>query len=236
MNRTFLNAALFLSLSTLSACQFATGSGHVISENRDVSTFRKVDVASGITLHATTGARSLKLTADDNLLPLIQTFVTGDTLHIQLKPTTVAPVLSTLTAEVSNDVFEGLEASGGCLVDLTATSATDFPIVASGGSDVTITGLSSTNVTMDASGGSTITVSGAAQHASATSSGGSGLKLRALPLETLAIDASGGATVVARVSSALTGSASGGSTISVVGTPSSHVDVSGGSQLNLNVE
>lgn len=236
MNRTILSAALFLSLSTLTGCQFATGSGHITSENRDVPAFRKVDVASGITLHATTGSRSLKLTADDNLIGLVQTFVTGDTLHIQLKPTTVAPVLSTLNADVSNDLFEGIDASGGCLVDVTATSTDDFPITASGGSDVTITGLATNTVTMDASGGSTITLSGTAVSASAVSSGGSDLKLRGLPMQRLAVDASGGATVVARVSSSLTGSASGGSTVSIIGTPSSRLDVSGGSQLNLNVE
>ncbi|MFT3711962.1 MAG: DUF2807 domain-containing protein [Archangium sp.] len=236
MNHALLKSALILSLSTLSACQLATGSGNVVSENREVSSFRKVDVADGITLHATTGSRALKLTADDNLMPLIQTFVTGDTLHIQLKPTTVAPVLSTLTADVSNDLFEGLDASGGCLVDVAATSTDDFPITASGGSDVTITGLATNTVTMDASGGSTITLSGTAVSGTASSSGGSGLKLRGLPMQRLAVDASGGATVVARVSSSLTGSASGGSTVSIIGTPSSRLDVSGGSQLNLNVE
>ncbi|MBL8911371.1 MAG: DUF2807 domain-containing protein [Archangium sp.] len=219
-----------------SACLGGVGSGKVVTEERSIGSFRKVSVGSGLHLEATAGARKLTLTTDDNVMPIVQTFVANDTLFIQLPPSSIPPLATVFTAELSNDVFEGIDASGGCDVRLVATGTAKFPISASGGSDVFVDGLSASEVTMDASGGSTITIAGASQTAEASASGGSELKLRAFPVETMRVDASGGSTVTARVSSSLTGSASGGSTVSVIGTPTNRVDTSGGSRVNVNVE
>lgn len=232
MNKLLVSIALL----SLTACYGGVGSGKVVSEERSIGSFRKVSVGSGLTLKATTGERKLTITTDDNVLPIVQTFVANDTLFVQLPPNTIPPLATIFSADLSNDLFEGIDASGGCDVNMVATGTSRFPIAASGGSDVFIDGLSTGEVTMDASGGSTITLTGAAQSAEASASGGSELKLRAFSLDSLRVDASGGSTVTARVSSSLTGSASGGSTVSVIGTPTNRVDTSGGSQVHVNVE
>ena len=226
---------LFLSL-VLSACQGVVGSGNVTTTTRDVSAFRRISIASGINAQASTGTRALTIRADDNLQSLIQTRVENDTLIVQLKPNTLVGASHTMEAEISNDVFEALDASGGVHVTMTATPVTSFPVTASGGSIVDITGLSATDFAVDASGGSVVTLAGAATRGTANASGGSDLKLTGVPLESLAVSASGGSTISARVSGTLTGSASGGSTISIVGTPASTVDSSGGSQVHLGAQ
>jgi hypothetical protein len=94
--KTFL---LFLIMVfTLSACtengiqisgnnQKLDGSGKIITENRDVSGFDKVDLQSIGNLTIVQGTEeSLTIKADDNLLPYITTEVFNGTLEIGMKP------------------------------------------------------------------------------------------------------------------------------------------------------
>jgi hypothetical protein len=173
------------------------------------------------------------LSAEDNLHPLVETFVEEDTLVVRVKPSTMVAPGRTLDVTITNDLLEGLQASGGSRVTAVATPSERFPVTASGGSVVQVTSLSSTEFSIDASGGSEVTVSGAATGAQVEASGGSDLLLQGVPLQWLRVTASGGATVLARVSQTLTGKASGGSTITVIGTPASTVATSGGSQVRV---
>jgi hypothetical protein len=225
---------LLVCLAALTACQSVVGSGHVTTTTREVPAFRRLAIATGIKAHATTGTRALSLRADDNLQPLIETLVEGDTLLVRLKPQTVG-ASGTMEVEISNDVFEALDASGGVHVTMTATPVGSFVLSASGGSLIDVTGLSSTDFTLDVSGGSVVTLAGAATRGTANASGGSQLTLTQVPLESLTIAASGGSTINASVSGSLAGSASGGSIVNIKGTPASTVDSSGGSQVHLGV-
>jgi hypothetical protein len=229
---TMKASLLFLSV-VLSACQAVVGSGTVTTTTREVSAFRQIAISSGITAHASTGPRALTIRADDNLQALVETRVENDTLIVRLKPTTLVANSPTLEAEISNDFFEGVEASGGVHVTMTATPVARFPLSSSGGSIIDVTGLSSTEFTLEASGGSVVTLTGVATRGTANASGASHLKLSGVPLESLEVSASGGSTITARVSGTLTGSASGGSSVSITGTPASTVESSGGSQVHL---
>lgn len=68
----------------------ATGSGRVITEARAVSDFNAITMKGSMKLEVRqTGRESLSITADDNILPLIETKVEADgsdrVLHIQFK-------------------------------------------------------------------------------------------------------------------------------------------------------
>lgn len=225
---------LLVCLAALTACQGVVGSGRVTTTTREVPAFRRLAIASGIKVHATPGPRALRVRADDNLQPLIETLVEGDTLLVRLNSQTVA-TSGTMEAEISNDVLEALDASGGAHVTMTATPVGSFVLTASGGSFIDVTGLSSTDFTLDASGGSAVTLAGAATRGTANASGGSQLTLTQVPLESLTLAASGGSTITASVSGSLAGSVSGGSIVNIRGTPASTVESSGGSQVHLGV-
>lgn len=222
---------LFLCLA-LTACQGLVGSGRVVTQDREITPFKRLAVHSGINAVTTNGPRGLTVRTDDNVQSLVETFVQGDTLVVRLQHDTVLMV-GRVEATISNDVFEALDASGGSNVTITATPITRFDLTASGGSDVQLRGLSSDDFTVDASGGSDVTIEGTANRADVIASGGSTLRLKDVALESLALDASGGSTVNARVSSMITGSASGGSTVTIVGTPTNRVDRSGGSEVSV---
>jgi len=234
-----MNAPIrFVLLAALSflGCQAPLGSGTVISQDREVTSFRRLAIGSGISARGAIGTRAVKITSDDNVVPLVQTFVTGETLHVQLKPGVISPLASTLVADISNDLFEALDASGGADVTLDATTVDDFPVTASGGSSVHVSRLAAQTLTVEATGGSSVTLTGSARSAHLGASGGSDLHLRDVPLTSASLDASGGSTIFARVSATLTGAASGGSTVTVVGAPANQVQVTGGSEVHLNAE
>lgn len=220
-------AALLL----LAGCQAVVGSGTVTTTSREVPAFRRVSVGSGIDATIATGARAVAVRTDDNLQPLVETVVEGDTLVVRLRPLTWVTVHGALEATIANDLLEGLDASGGATITSALTPVPTLAVTASGGSRITASPVASTTVRLEASGGSQVTLSGAASGGSAVASGGSDLQLRGLPLESLTIHLSGASDLQARVSGALAGSASGASTATIVGTPSSSVEVSGASRV-----
>ena len=67
------------------------GNGHIKTDERPVSPFANIDVRGAFTIEWQSGAPSLRITTDENLLAYIDTNVSGDTLHLrtreQIRPT-----------------------------------------------------------------------------------------------------------------------------------------------------
>jgi len=94
----FFKMAVFLTLIILVIISAAScirlvgfsGSGNVITEERNISGFDSVSVSSGINLIIEqTGSESLKIEAEDNIVPKIITKVTNGKLNIMYKPWTL---------------------------------------------------------------------------------------------------------------------------------------------------
>ncbi|MCL5986808.1 MAG: DUF2807 domain-containing protein [Actinobacteria bacterium] len=83
---SFLVLMLSLILVFVTSCSsFIMGSGKVITEERKVSGFDSISVGSSINLIIEqTGTESLKLEAEDNIIPLIKTDVSDNQLNIGL--------------------------------------------------------------------------------------------------------------------------------------------------------
>jgi Putative auto-transporter adhesin, head GIN domain len=86
----FLMLAAVLSI-TPPASAATTGSGKMASETRNVSDFDAISLSGSMTLDVRqTGKESLTISAEDNILPLIETTVesssSGRTLRIRVKP------------------------------------------------------------------------------------------------------------------------------------------------------
>lgn len=85
--RTLLLAALFTSSAAMAWGDTVNGSGRMATEKRPIGPFDAIAVAGPIELDlAQAGQESLSLSADDNVLPLIETVVEGDrTLQVRFK-------------------------------------------------------------------------------------------------------------------------------------------------------
>lgn len=250
--------ATLIVLLLLSGCAFTThfGSGNVVSETRDVRDFDQVDVCCGMQLILTQGNDiQLRLEADDNLLPEIETFVRNGQLTVRFRtnwgifrlrwsqPVTVYLQMPTihgvtisgggsLTTETVEADRIAFEFSGGSRGTLKNVQAQTVELVNSGGSQATIETLDVDTFTVDLSGGSRVTLNGGtATDQQITASGGSHYEAAALAGVTATLDVSGGSEAKVWVTEALNVQASGGSQIEYTGNPTLDQQLSGGSQL-----
>src|SRR5215207_10314646 len=108
----------------VASCSIATGSGTPATENRPVSGFSNVELAgSGELIVEQTGTESLTLEADDNLLPLLTSEVSGDTLHLGVRPNTTLRPRTPIIYRLTVSQLTGLEVSGSGTVTATKIKA-----------------------------------------------------------------------------------------------------------------
>lgn len=74
----------------LSSCRFVTGkrirgNGNVRTEDRSPGSFKSVSSYGSFTVYVSSGTPSVKIEAEENLLPYIETYVDGSTLKVDTK-------------------------------------------------------------------------------------------------------------------------------------------------------
>lgn len=242
-------------LLLFSSCAFSThlGSGNVVSETRIVNDFDQVAVCCGMKLMLTQGDDiQLRLEADDNILPEIETLVSDNQLTVRFRsnfgfrlsqPATVYLQMPTIhgvtisgggslaTDKVATDHL-ALEFSGGSQGAIATLEAQTVDLVTSGGARATIETLAVDTLTLEASGGGRVTLKGGTvTDQQITVSGGSHYDAPAVAGQTATLEASGGSEAKVWVTEALHVQASGGSQIEYTGNPSLDQQLSSGSQL-----
>lgn len=186
----------------------SVGSGNVRAETRPVSGFTKIELSGFGTMVVTqTGTESLKIEADDNILPLLTSEVQGDTLVLGVKPGT-----NITTARISYTVtvkqLTGIQLSGSSEARLDGVTTSSMSVGISGSGQVRMTG-SADNQQIDISGSGNYDGSG-------------------FPTKTAKVEVSGAGTAVVKVSDALDVSVSGAGTVDYIGNPARvNQDVSG---------
>jgi Putative auto-transporter adhesin, head GIN domain len=188
-----------------------SGQGEMTTESRQVSDFTRVDASGGINVAVRMGpAISVEVSAQPNILPIIATDVQDGTLIIH----------ST----------QAYNTSEGVHVAITVPALVGVSL--SGGSQGTAEALGGDHLDVSLSGGAGMTVSGALTGVTLEASGGSTANLDALQCETADVELSGGASARVRASDAVTGSASGGSHVTVLGGANVQVNTSGGASVS----
>jgi hypothetical protein len=137
----------------------STGSGDIISETREVGSFDRIDVSSGIAVEITVDpAASAGVTSvyDDNLQDRIITEVNGDTLVIEVRGNVISPG-SGRVVEVAMPVLTGLFADGGATIHGVGT-ADQLELRALGGAAVDLEDMVVQTMVIELEGGSTATV------------------------------------------------------------------------------
>lgn len=140
--RTWLAVAaglLTFGLAPAAARAAAAGSGRSATETRSVGTFSAISMRDDIDVRVRAGgSESVQVTADDNLLPWLETVVDGGTLHIQWKRgESVRPRSGTsVTVTVRRLEAVACAGSGDLVVEALKTPALVLSI--SGSSDATL--------------------------------------------------------------------------------------------------
>jgi len=127
------------------------GDGVIQTEDRSISDFSKVVVAGGYQIKWSSGKPALNLSTDQNLLPLIETVISGDTLKIKSKEDLV-PAKS-ITIILSSSSLADVRLTGGNSFTATRIAGPDLKIESSGASDISVDG-SVTNLEVRLTGAS----------------------------------------------------------------------------------
>lgn len=171
---------LILSVFTLVLSLFAScsdscekGSGKAASEIRKVASYTKLNFSGAYKVVLQQGSPSVKITADDNLLKVIQTDVSGDELKVSTKGQicTKAP----MEVYITNPDFQAVKSTGA--LDLSANgklNLKDFDMEFGGASKVNLD-FNAANVKTVTSGTADINLTGQATENLVTMSGAGNL-------------------------------------------------------------
>jgi hypothetical protein len=184
------------------------GSGKVVTESRPVSGFSAVSLdGSGHLVIEKGGTESLSVTSDDNLLPYIETRVSGRTLTLgQRDGVNVSP---------SKDIE----------FRLTVKDLDDIEISGSGAADGK--GLQGERMKVGVSGSGEISLDGAVNDLDISISGSGSYRGRSMTSKRAKVDISGSGNALLAVSEKLDASVSGSGSIEYIGDPQVHQDISG---------
>jgi hypothetical protein len=256
-NRTSFILVLAALLSSILACSVnfgnnvnvntVRGSGTVVTENRDVSNFSSVDLATTGTLHITMGDKeSLVIEAEDNLIGYIQTDVSLGRLVIQTKEgTTLQPTkpinyaltvtkLSAIaissdgdieTSDLTSDSFSIALSSSGNL-SISNLNCTSLKVKSSSSGNTTIGNLNSGSISVTISSSGNLEIqNGQAQQQNIQISSSGEYHANALvsSIADVTISSSGSATI--RVSDQLSGKISSSGNIYYIGNPVVNINI-----------
>jgi hypothetical protein len=227
-----LVAVLFLSLGFTACGSSITGSGLVVREIRETSPFSSVSVSSAIKLVLTQGsAYEVVVSADDNLLPLVVTKVSGGTLNIGIEPFTSLRRYKEIVVYVTAPEFHSIHCSGASEVKATnMLSQESLVIKSSGASEVKLT-VDARYLEVEGSGASEITMEGSAANLMAKISGASEMKSYGLHCLMAEVELSGASDMQVSAAEKVIGKASGASSLYVKGNASVNVRTSGASSV-----
>ncbi len=182
--RIYIPAILLLVALLVSGCgfQIVTGSGRIATETRNLSGFTGVTLAGIGNVYLTQGeAESVRIEAEDNLIPYFDTSVQGSTLKIGLKdqymgislqPTrpvefyVTLPRIEAVTLAGSGNIFAGQIQAGAFGISLLgsgnisadALAATNLAIQLGGSGNIRLGTVSASQVTADIAGSGDIQV------------------------------------------------------------------------------
>jgi hypothetical protein len=132
---------LCLGLISLSACNFIGihGSGVAKTETRALASFSKIDLAGSPDVDVTVGpAASVVVTADDNILPIIETKVEGGTLRIGSKQSYNTSL--GVKFKITLPALEGVSVSGSGDIHVAGLKAGELEAGVTGSGDITLGG------------------------------------------------------------------------------------------------
>lgn len=192
-------------------------------QNRNVPSFSKIAVSSGIDLYLVQSeTESVKVEADADWIDQIITEVEGETLKIYIKnrsnwewgwnkPRKVY---------VNFDDLTSLDASAGADVTADGKIKTQrLTVSISSGADVTLANLEATELHIDSSSGADAKISGTVQTLFADASSGSDIDCANLDADTCTASASSGADIIVWANQSLTANASSGGDVEYKGDP-----------------
>ena len=221
-----------LSLSACTGLSMTRGSGNVVTETREVSGFDQLSISGvGEVILVQGEQESLKIEAEDNILPEIETVVRGSTLYIGFKDgflkQSIVPTRTIKYYLTMKDV-KSVDTSGAANLQVEQLNAGDLRINLSGAGNVNIGNLSATSVHLDVSGAGNIEFAGKVDDQQVNISGAGKYDAGNMESQTASIELSGTGSATVWATNSLDIQISGMGSVNYYGDPANLTrDVSG---------
>ncbi len=160
--RLYFPIAILLIAAFISGCglQVVVGSGKVTSETREVSSFSAIRLEGiGDVIVTQADSTSLRIEAEDNLVPLFKTSVSGDTLIIGIKDQYFGYNLRPtrpVKFYVSTPNVDEVTLAGSGNIEAAKVKSTHFKASLLGSGNITTDTLNATSVTINLAGSGNI--------------------------------------------------------------------------------
>ncbi len=206
------------------------GSGNVKSQTREVSDFHAIEIKYPAQVTITQGkAASVKIEAEDNVLPRLITQVKDGTLHIFYKSDNNKHVNPTkavkITIVVKNLDQVQFSSAGELTINGLKTDTLDFSL--NGAGKVMMDGITVKTLNLDLSGAGSLEATGTADNLDVNISGFGSFEGADLHSKTASINISGAGSATTWVDDELDASVSGAGSINYYGSASVTKNVSG---------
>ncbi|RAJ88201.1 putative autotransporter adhesin-like protein [Chitinophaga dinghuensis] len=209
------------------------GSGVVKTEDRSAGKFTGIATSGIFKVELTQGnSESIKLEAEDNILPIIETRNTNGTLEIFIKKGYNIQTNKDIKVFITMAELKRLSLSGACKVTSTNSFKGDKLNIDQSGASVVKLDVAMSNLMLALSGAAVVDLSGKANSMNIGASGGSHIRTTGLSTETVKIGSSGGSEIEVNAVKSLTVSSSGGSQVKYKGTPEVQQSLSGGASVS----
>lgn len=188
------------------------GSGNRVTEKRAVPAFLSVEVSGAYEVEIVAQQeRSLEITGDDNILPLVTTEVRGNVLRIGSSKS--FNISRPITVKITVPDLEGVSTSGASKINITA--------------------IKNAALEVDSSGASNISLKGETKKLKIGTSGAGNIEAKDLHAEKVSVESSGAGHVSVYATEQLDASASGVASIDYYGEPKTvNPNVNGPASIN----
>ncbi|MEZ4664556.1 MAG: head GIN domain-containing protein [Caldilineaceae bacterium] len=228
---TLFSALLVVLLVSGCGFQIVNGSGTVVTEERPVSDFTRVDFTGFGELTLVQGDNeALTIETDDNLLPYIKTSVSGDTLTIGFARRFWLPLVrptQSIRYRLTVKTLDHLDFSGAGTVTAATLHADSLTLVESGAAEINLANLTANALTVEMSGSGSLGLAGEVTRQTVELSGLGSYAAGDLASQSAQINLSGVGEATLWVREQLDADMSGAGTIRYYGSPQVNASSSG---------
>ena len=220
---TFLVVLFIILFAT--AC-VSRGSGKVVNEERSVGNFNRVVISGyGEVILVQGAAESLRIEAEDNIIPLIEVSVSNDTLFIEGQELgKVVPTQPIFIHVYMNDVV-GLESSGLSRIDATAIDSDHLELTTSIFGEIKIDALTTEQLVINMTEDSSMDIIGEIAAQELDISGNADYRAAKLQSQTAVVNVGGTGTATIWVEEMLSGVVNGNGDVLYYGSPETDLEV-----------
>jgi hypothetical protein len=215
-----LMIAILLAACTLNVGDQITGSGKVISAARPVDSFTKLESTCSADVVLVQGSpQAVLIEGEDNILPLIETKVSGGKLTISTKPNTSIRTTQALIVHITVPELSSIRLTGSGNVDAKNLASASLDLEITGSGNIQIGSLGTPSLQAKISGSGDISIEGGNINSQTIGLSGSGnFEAKSLESRMADITISGSGDATLWVTDNLTANLSGSGDVNYYGT------------------